>query len=413
MGTVSRTTLNTGDILTAAQWNTQFDTIYSEFNGSIESANMDATFLATIALLADNETVTGQWTFSDVLTVNASATIAGALNVTGDLTAGGTLYGTLGTAAQPNITSLGTLTSLTVGGNVTASDVSAANLIGTLGTAAQPNITSLGTLTGLTVGGNVTATNVSAANIYGTIGTAAQGSITSLGTLTSLTISGDLTVDTNSFYVQSSNGYIGMATTSPDAPLHLDHNCTGISDAHIRITDNGDTREASIYNVSGDLFLVVHGNDNNLDSRILMQATAMYLNTNGSDAISIDSSQNIQFDQYGNGTLVTDSSGNITASSDRSLKKDEAAFERGLADVLGLEPKTYKWTKESGYDTENTYCGFIAQDVEPFIPEAIGSKKTEDGAIIEGTRTISDRPIIAALVNSVKELNKKIEAVTV
>ena len=47
---------------------------------------------------------------------------------------------TLTTAAQPNITSVGTLTGLTVSGNIA----------GTLTTAAQTNITSLGTLSALT-----------------------------------------------------------------------------------------------------------------------------------------------------------------------------------------------------------------------------------------------------------------------
>ena len=50
----------------------------------------------------------------------------------------------------------------------------------TLTTAAQPNITSVGTLTGLTVSGN----------IAGTLTTAAQTNITSVGTLSSLTVSG-------------------------------------------------------------------------------------------------------------------------------------------------------------------------------------------------------------------------------
>ena len=53
----------------------------------------------------------------------------------------GVLDGTLSTAAQTNITSLGTLSSLTVSGAMN----------GTLSTAAQPNITSVGTLTALTV----------------------------------------------------------------------------------------------------------------------------------------------------------------------------------------------------------------------------------------------------------------------
>ena len=59
---------------------------------------------------------------------------------------------TLTTAAQPNITSVGTLTGLTVSGNIA----------GTLTTAAQTNITSVGTLTGLDTCGDITVTKTSA-----------------------------------------------------------------------------------------------------------------------------------------------------------------------------------------------------------------------------------------------------------
>ncbi|DAZ96829.1 TPA: hypothetical protein N0F65_007090, partial [Lagenidium giganteum] len=81
-----------------------------------------------------------------------------------------TLTGTISTAAQPNITSVGTLSSLTVSGSIS----------GTLSTAAQPNITSVGTLSSLTVSGSIS----------GTLSTAAQGNITSVGNLTSLTTTG-------------------------------------------------------------------------------------------------------------------------------------------------------------------------------------------------------------------------------
>jgi hypothetical protein len=80
------------------------------------------------------------------------------------------LTGTLTTAAQPNITSLGTLTSATVSGNVTAGNVyansgtiGASLLTGTLTTAAQPNVTSVGTLTSLSVTGNANVGNIGAA----------------------------------------------------------------------------------------------------------------------------------------------------------------------------------------------------------------------------------------------------------
>jgi hypothetical protein len=72
---------------------------------------------------------------------------------------GAVLYGTLNSssAAQPNITSVGTLNSLTVTGLSTLSG----GIAGTINTAAQPNITSLGTLTGLTSSGIVSFSSAS------------------------------------------------------------------------------------------------------------------------------------------------------------------------------------------------------------------------------------------------------------
>ena len=73
------------------------------------------------------------------------------LTTSGAATFGGNITGTLATAAQPNVTSLGTLSTLTVSGTATAT-----TLAGTLSTAAQPNVTSLGTLTTLTTSGLIT-----------------------------------------------------------------------------------------------------------------------------------------------------------------------------------------------------------------------------------------------------------------
>lgn len=167
-----------------------------------------------------------------------------------------TLAGTLSTAAQPNVTSLGTLTALTMGGTLTVGSntlalagatvsgtpVWSSNQAITLSTAAQPNVTSLGTLTGLAVSADASitgslrfsgasrkivpgttnfsirntadsadnlliadagaitvrstisgVTTLTATTLAGTLSTVAQGNVTSLGTLTALTIGGDLT----------------------------------------------------------------------------------------------------------------------------------------------------------------------------------------------------------------------------
>jgi hypothetical protein len=163
-------------------------------------------------------------------------------NVSGTVSAA-TTAGTVTTAAQPNITSVGTLTALSVTGNVSAANFTGANLVsanfftGTLTTAAQPNITSVGTLTGLDVNGNLTAANITAntgvftgnangltnipgANVTGTVAnatfatsagtaatvtTAAQPNITSVGTLTSLDVTGNVV----SGNVYANSGTIG------------------------------------------------------------------------------------------------------------------------------------------------------------------------------------------------------------
>ena len=103
----------------------------------------------------------------------------------------------------------GILTATTFSGNISGVGATFTNITGTLQTAAQTNITSVGTLSALTVSGNINAngnivgdnsTNitgiagVTATTLSGTLQTAAQPNVTSLGTLTSLNVSGDVSI---------------------------------------------------------------------------------------------------------------------------------------------------------------------------------------------------------------------------
>jgi len=82
--------------------------------------------------------------------------------------------------------------------NVAGTTATFTNLGGTLSTAAQPNVTSLGTLTGLTVNGTATFTTVTATNVYsgsvsgtaGTFGSIGVGSLTASGVVSAATING-------------------------------------------------------------------------------------------------------------------------------------------------------------------------------------------------------------------------------
>lgn len=193
-----------GTIQTAAQPNiTSVGTLSSLNVGSVSATSIGAT-----DIIVSNSISMSGGTINNLLS----------LAVTGNITAGnvgatkGTftnVQGTLLTAAQPNITSVGTLTSLAVTGNVSSANVvtggvRASNIITTgniqgnyiLGDGSQ--LTGLPALYGNTqvaaylptYTGNVGASNLNATSIYGTVRTAAQTSITSVGTLTALTISG-------------------------------------------------------------------------------------------------------------------------------------------------------------------------------------------------------------------------------
>ena len=249
------------------------------------------------------------------ITTTGNVTVGGTLDVTGattltSLTVSGNVNATLTTAAQPNITSLGTLSSLTVDNltlndNQIASDtgtialddnvtvngnVTATNLGGTLTTAAQTNITSLGTLTALTVDNiqinsntivsdtgtlaiddNTTVNgSLTATTLGGTLSTAAQTNITSLGTLTALQVDGiqingndilatrtndDLTLTPSGTGEVVVNGNISATNIAGTLTTAAQPNITSLGTLTSLQTDNININGNTISTTSGDLTL--------------------------------------------------------------------------------------------------------------------------------------------------------------
>jgi hypothetical protein len=134
-----------------------------------------------------------------------------ALDVSGTVRAT-TLTGTLSTASQPNVTSVGTLGSLSVSGNLTVDS-------NTLVVDASNNRVGVG-LTNPSVALDVSGT-VRATTLTGTLSTASQPNVTSVGTLGSLSVSGNLTVDSNTLVVDASNNRVGINNTNPSAVLDV------------------------------------------------------------------------------------------------------------------------------------------------------------------------------------------------
>jgi hypothetical protein len=143
---------------------------------------------------ANNISASGNIKFND-----PQLDITGNLSVTGNANVGnigatnitGTLSNTSGN--QLNITAVGTLTSLALGGNLNSNSNIVLNN-------ANANISTLGNMTANVYFGNGSQLTGVTATTAGTVTTNAQPNITSVGTLTSLQVSGSITPTTDITY---------------------------------------------------------------------------------------------------------------------------------------------------------------------------------------------------------------------
>ncbi len=194
-GAISATGNITGTLATASQ-------------PSITSVGTLTGLTASGAVNITNNTASTS-SSTGALRVTGGAGIGGALNVGGTISATGNITGTLATASQPNITSVGTLTSLstnslTLNGTVitsTASELNWLDLTTGAGTAEASKALVLDSNRDITNIRNLTATNLT-----GTLQTASQPNITSVGTLTGLTSSGAVNITNNTTSTSSSTG---------------------------------------------------------------------------------------------------------------------------------------------------------------------------------------------------------------
>jgi hypothetical protein len=135
------------------------------------------------------------------------------------------------------------------------------------------------------------------------------------------------------------------------------------------------------------------------------------------------------------GNLATTSTGDIYIHSDVRVKHDIQDYQPGLREISLLRPRKFRLNA----DPYKNYAGFIAQEVEDIIPEAVDCKKYDtwyqvnedgspkrdaDGNVIcapcdedprAGTpryRSFDSMPIVAALVKAVQELDERVNVLT-
>lgn len=102
-----------------------------------------------------------------------------------------------------------------------------------------------------------------------------------------------------------------------------------------------------------------------------------------------------------NGTANKPGGGSWATFSDARLKDVTGSFEKGLSSIRELSPIRYNYKEGNGAGIEDTYSqhiGFIAQDVQQVIPEAVSETNI-------GYLEVNNDPIIWTMFNGIKELD--------
>jgi hypothetical protein len=107
-------------------------------------------------------------------------------------------------------------------------------------------------------------------------------------------------------------------------------------------------------------------------------------------------------DFFVGGTASKPGGGSWTSSSDGRLKDIHRDYKRGLEEITAINPLFYNYKKDNPLElnSDKTYIGIIAQELQKVIPEAVTVDK--DGYLV-----VNNDPIIWAMVNAIQELEQK------
>jgi len=331
----------------------------------------------------------------------------------------------------------------TISGNLTVSG----SLTGTLATAAQPNITSLGTLSSLAVSGDVTIGSFLSGS-DGELLVGQDGSSYYLFAGFGANVSKPIRIGDNPTYISihtansekvriDSSGNVGIGTSSPSEKIHV-YNAsgntfgliqsassgvaglklqsavglstiyTGVGAAQgfqfyangsseaMRITSAGDVLigKSSASTSGNGIWIIGPGNSSVIFSSMPTSSNTYHV---------WDTTNSVyRFYVNGQGTVFATNT-TISAISDARLKENIQDLTGGLNAVMSLKPRTYDWKEGSG-QTGIGVRGFIAQEVEKVFPEYVDEYLTEelpeDGIPYKSVR----QDFIPILVKAIQEL---------
>jgi hypothetical protein len=395
-----------------------------------------------------------------VTSVSGTGTVNG-ITLTGTVTSSGslTLGGTLGGIANSQLTNSSITingSAISLGGSVSVGTVTSVSGTGTVnGITLTGTVTSSGSLTlGGTLSGVSLTTQVSGTLPVGNGGTGTATAFTA-GSVVFAGASGVYSQDNANFFWDDTNNSLGVGTNSLNARLSLG---SLVSNKVFALYDDGTNQYgmgiassqyrmfaatgASIcfgnYARGTDTFTETMRLDGNgklligttsvtaasvtgllqVESEIISKGSlAGFFFENRSGGVTAGSNwfgwYNSGGTTYfynpavGNIASINSATGAYTALSDAAKKKDFEPSAVGLDAVLALKPTLFRMDTDA--DDAPKQLGFVAQEVKDHIPQAYVEEQNTDAGGNESTYIgLNDRPIIAALVKAVQELEARV-----
>jgi len=321
------------------------------------------------------------------LDLNSSdITGTGNINITGTIQSSGDITGTLATAAQPNITSLGTLSSLTISGDLTVN-----------GTTTTINSTTL----------TVDDKNIELGSVASPSDTTADGGVITLKGATDHTFNW-----INSTDAWTSSEHLNLATGK-----EYKINGTSLKDVSETLT-NKSGNISMFTNDSGYITGVTAGNGIDVSGTTISVETDLrdgitHVGLDTGDYISWSNNAHTSFFVNGNEEARLEADGDFhadgnliaysTTISDVALKSDINVIPNALDKLDEIRGVTF--TRHNGKQS----AGIIAQELEKVLPQAINETELplqmNDG---KKYKTVEYDAIHGLLIQAIKELKQEL-----
>ncbi len=201
------------------------------------------------------------------------------------------------------------------------------------------------------------------------------------------------------------SGNVGIGTDSPDSKLQI----SGSGTQRLRVTTAGVANADLICEGASGMIL---GSPNGIPIRFVTSNAERARITSGGN-VGIGTTNPVYQLQLSLDSAAKPTSSTWTVVSDERVKTNIRPYETGLEELLQVKPKIFDYNGKAGFDTKaKNNIGVIAQEIKDVIPETVkkyNAKLNEEDTEDIELYNFDSHALTFALINSVKELNNKIE----